>query len=51
MQNVIKKLKEYSNQIDLKERFNYNFDNSDKIFSSSDTNRLKKYKNPFEQKI
>lgn len=51
MQNVIKKLKEYSNQIDLKERFDYNFDDSDKIFSSSDTNRLKTYKNPFEQNI
>ena len=51
MQNVIKKLKEYSNQIDLTERFNYNFDHSDKIFSSSETNRLKTYKNPFEQNI
>lgn len=51
MQNVIKKLKEYSNQIDLKERFDYNFNNSDKIFNSSETNRLQTYKNPFDQNI
>ena len=51
MQKVIKKLKEYSNQIDLKQRFDYNFDDSDKIFSSSETNRLKTYNNPFEQNI
>lgn len=51
MQNVIKKLKEYSNQIDLKERFDYNFNDSDNIFNPSETKRLKTYKNPFEQNI
>jgi hypothetical protein len=51
MQNVIEKLKEYRNQIDLKKRFDFNFDISDKIFSSAETKRLKTHKNPYEQNI
>jgi len=51
MQNVIEKLKEFSNQIDLKKRFDFNFDISDKIFSSAETNRLKTHQNPFDQNV
>jgi hypothetical protein len=51
MQNVIEKLKEYSHQIDLKKRFNFNFDISDKIFNSSETKRLKIHQNTFDQNV
>ncbi len=33
MKNVIEKLKEFCNLINLKERFDFNFDIDDKIFS------------------
>jgi hypothetical protein len=51
MKNVIEKLKEYSNQIDLKKRFDYNFDVSDEIFNSSESKQLSAEDNPFEQNI
>ena len=51
MQNTIEKLKEFSNQIDLKERFDFNFDVSDKIFSSAENERLKAHMNPFDQNV
>jgi hypothetical protein len=47
MKNVIEKLKEFSNQIDLKERFDFN----DKIFSSKETKQLSTDKNPFDQNV
>jgi hypothetical protein len=49
MKNVIEKLKEFSEQIDLKERFDFNFDITDKIFSSIESEQLSTDKNPFEQ--
>ena len=51
MKNVIEKLKEFSNQIDLKERFDFNFDITDKIFSSKETKQLSTDKNPFDQNV
>jgi len=51
MQNVIDKLKEYSNQIDLKKRFDYNFDTSDRVFSSSESKALSAEQNPYEQNV
>ncbi|MCC1485633.1 hypothetical protein [Winogradskyella immobilis] len=51
MQNVIRKLKEFSTQIDLKKRFDFNFDVSDKIFSSAENKRLKTHNNPFDQNV
>tara|TARA_R110002096_G_scaffold146095_1_gene304335 strand:+ start:691 stop:1452 length:762 start_codon:yes stop_codon:yes gene_type:complete len=51
MKNVIEKLKEFSNQIDLKERFDFNFDITDKIFSTKETEQLLAEKNPFDQNV
>ena len=51
MKNVIEKLKEFSKQIDLKERFDFNFDISDKIFSSKEIEQLSTDENPFEQNV
>jgi len=51
MKKVIEKLQEYSTQIDLKERFDYNFNASDEIFNSKETNKLLAHKNPFEQNV
>ena len=51
MKNVIEKLKEFSKQIDLKERFDFNFDINDKIFSSIETEQLSTDKNPFAQNV
>ncbi|MBI9071381.1 MAG: hypothetical protein JEY94_07265 [Melioribacteraceae bacterium] len=51
MQNIIEKLKELSNQVDLKKRFDFSFDFSDKIFNSVETKRLKTHQNPFEQNV
>ena len=51
MKNVIEKLKNFSNQIDLKERFDLNFDINDKIFSSKETEKLSTDNNPFEQNV
>jgi hypothetical protein len=51
MQNVIETLKYYSKEIDLKERFDFNFDISDKIFNSAETEQFKTDKNPFDQNV
>lgn len=51
VKNVIDKLKEYSKQIDLKERFDFNFDIDDNIFSSNETERLSTDKNSFDQNV
>ena len=51
MKNVLEKLKDFSNQIDLKERFDLNFDINDKIFSSKETEKLSTDNNPFEQNV
>lgn len=48
--NVIEKLKKFSTQIDLKNRFDFNFDINDNIFSSEETEQLLTDKNPFDQK-
>lgn len=40
MKNVIERLKEYSTQIDLSNRFDFNFDPSNSIFTDSETKRL-----------
>lgn len=51
MKQVIEKLRMYANQIELKERFNYNFDISDPIFNSIETQDLLEKKNPFDQNV
>lgn len=51
MNNVIEKLKAYASQIDLGERYIYNFDSSDAIFNFSEIERLTKGKNPFDQNV
>ncbi|MBL7889523.1 MAG: hypothetical protein JNL24_08225 [Bacteroidia bacterium] len=51
MKKVIEKLKEFSTQIDLNERFDYKFNISDKIFSTIETKSLSNKKNPFDQNI
>jgi hypothetical protein len=40
MQNVIETLKYYSKEIDLKERFDFNIDISDKIFKKIKENKM-----------
>ena len=49
MKNVIERLKKYGNQIDLRERFDYNFDISDPLFSPIETEKLSTDENPFDQ--
>jgi hypothetical protein len=51
MQNVIETLKYYRREIDLKNRFIFNFSIYDKIFSSLETEKLESDKNPFEQNV
>lgn len=51
MKNVIEKLKEFRKQINLQERFNFNFDINDKIFSSKEREQLSIDKNPFDQNV
>jgi|TARA_B110000240_G_scaffold188167_1_gene226654 hypothetical protein len=51
MKNVIEKLRNFSNGIDLKERFDFNFDITDEIFSSKETEQLSTDKNPFDQNV
>lgn len=51
MKNVVEKLKEFSKQIDLKVRFDFNFDITDKIFNSVETEQLSTNKNPFDQNV
>ncbi|NJM78703.1 MAG: hypothetical protein HC854_02030 [Flavobacterium sp.] len=51
MTNVIEKLKEFSRQIDLQERFDFKYDINDKIFNSIETEQLLNDKNPFNQNV
>lgn len=51
MENVINKLKEYANQIDLSERYDFNFDHSHSIFTESESNNLAAKENRYEQNI
>ena len=49
MDNVIKKLKEYKTEIDLKNRFNYDFIVSANIFNSHEIDELSKTANLYEK--
>ncbi|MCB0703039.1 MAG: hypothetical protein R2863_08005 [Candidatus Kapaibacterium sp.] len=51
MKNVIEKLKEYSNQIDLSNRFDFIVDPSDSIFTESETQSLLSEKTLFDQNV
>lgn len=51
MKKVIEKLKLYSSQIDLKERFDYSFNLFDSIFISDETQQLSNEGNPFDQNV
>ncbi|MBD3892247.1 hypothetical protein [Olleya marilimosa] len=51
MKNVIDRLREYSNQIDLSNRFDFIFDPSDSIFTESETQRLLSEKTLFDQNV
>lgn len=51
MKNVIEKLKEHSNQIDLSSRFDFIFNPADSIFTESETQSLLSNKTLFYQKI
>ena len=51
MKNVIEKLKEYSTQIDLSNRFDFIVDPSDSIFTESETQSLLSEKNLFDQNV
>lgn len=51
MQQVIEKLKLYSNQIDFEKRFDYRFDTSDSIFNLAEKQRLSNEQNLFEQNV
>lgn len=51
MKNVIEKLREFSSQIDLKERFDFNFDITDNIFSPIESEQLSADNNPFDQNV
>lgn len=51
MKNVIEKLKEYANRIDLSVRFDFIFDSSDSIFTESETQSLLGEKTLFEQNV
>ena len=51
MKNVTEKLKDFSNEIDLKERFDFNFEITDEIFGSKETEQLSTDKNPFDQNV
>ncbi|MCR8666216.1 hypothetical protein NO995_00835 [Aestuariibaculum sp. M13] len=51
MQNVILKLKAFSEQVDLRKRFDYNFDVTDSIFSQNESELLSNENNPFDQNV
>ncbi|MBT7828200.1 MAG: hypothetical protein HN600_16560 [Bacteroidetes bacterium] len=51
MKNVINKLKEHKNHIDLTKRFDYNFDISDPIFNSLETESFSNEQTPFAQNV
>ena len=51
MRNVIEKLKEYSEKINLNERFNYSLNTSDTFFSVIENKELNSEKNIYHQNI
>ncbi len=51
MKSVIEKLKEYSNQIDLSNRFDFIVDPNDSIFSDSETESLLSEKSLFDKNV
>ena len=51
MREVIQKLKEYGNQIDLKSRFAYGFDIYDELFEHSESKTLSNEINPYDQNV
>jgi hypothetical protein len=51
MENVIQRLKEYVEEVDLTARFDYSFEISQAIFSDSERNLLLSDSNPFQQNI
>ncbi len=51
MRNVIEKLKEFSNQIELELRFDYNFKITDTFFNPNEIFDLTNQKNAFEQNV
>ena len=51
MKNVIEKLKKYSAQIDLRKRFNYNFDVLETLFNPLERNELLNCNNPFDKNV
>jgi len=51
MKNVIEKLKEHKTEIDLRKRFEYNFDISTEIFNPSETKELTETHNLFDRNV
>lgn len=51
MKRTIEKLKSFNKQIDLRTRFNINFDVDDQFFTSSEVNQLKPIQNGFDLNI
>ncbi len=51
MKNVITKLSEINNQINLKQRFDFSFDITDRIFNSKEIEQFSSDKNPFDQNV
>jgi hypothetical protein len=51
MKSVIEKLKRYSKQIDLRNRFEYIVDPTDSIFTSSESKDILDIKNSFDQNV
>ena len=51
MKRTIEKLKSFNKQIDLRTRFNINFDVDDPFFTSSEVNQLKPFQNGFDLNI
>lgn len=51
MENVINKLRIFQREIKLDERFDFNFNTSDSIFSSIETKELSVFDNPYEQNV
>ena len=51
MKKVIERLVKFSNEIELKERFDYNFELSDTFFDQLEINELTEGKNAFDQNV
>lgn len=51
MRQVVFKLKNYSEEIDLRTRFKINFDVENPLFTSSEVNKLKSFQNGFDLNI